>query len=116
MGVAAIVVSNHGARQLDRSVTGLRALPEVLAAVDGRCEVRVDGGVRRGLDVVIACALGARGVLVGRPLLWGIAGAGQTGAARVLSILREELERSMALLGAPTLADLDPSMVLLPAV
>ena len=113
-GVAGLVVSNHGGRQLDRSVTGLRAVPEVLAAVDGRCEVWVDGGVRRGLDVAIACALGARGVLLGRPLLWGIAGAGEAGAARVLSILREELDRAMALLGAPRVADLAPSMVLLP--
>lgn len=98
-GVAGLVVSNHGGRQLDRSVTGLRALPEVLAAVDGRCQVWVDGGVRRGLDVAIACALGARGVLLGRPHLWGIAGAGEAGAARVLSIVREELDRAMALLG-----------------
>jgi len=113
-GVAGIVVSNHGGRQLDRSVTGLRALPDVLAAVDGRCEVWVDGGVRRGLDVAIACALGARGVLLGRPLLWGIAGAGEAGATRVLSILRQELERALALLGAPSLAGLDPSMVVLP--
>jgi isopentenyl diphosphate isomerase/L-lactate dehydrogenase-like FMN-dependent dehydrogenase len=76
--------------------------------------VWVDGGVRSGLDAAIACALGARGVLVGRPLLWGIAGAGEAGAARALWILRQELERAMALLGAPTLAALDPSMVLQP--
>lgn len=112
-GAAGIVVSNHGGRQLDRSLTSLEALPAVLAAVDGRCEVWVDGGVRGGLDVAIACALGARGVLLGRPLLWGIAGAGEAGAARVLVILRDELERAMALLGAPAVADLDRSMVVL---
>ncbi len=110
-GAAGIVVSNHGARQLDRTVTPLAALPEVVAAVAGRSEVWVDGGVRRGLDVAIACALGARGVLVGRPFLWGIAAAGEAGAARVLAILRDELERAMALLGAPSVADLVPAMV-----
>ena len=113
-GVAGLVVSNHGARQLDRTPTGLAALPAVLGAVDGRLPVWVDGGVRDGLDVAIACALGARGVLVGRPLLWGLAGAGQAGAARVLAILRDELERAMALLGAPTISSLVPSMVILP--
>ena len=116
MGVAGIIVSNHGARQLDRTVTPLAALPEVVAAVGGRAEVWVDGGIRRGLDMAIACAIGARGVLVGRPLLWGIAAAGEAGAGRVLAILRDELVRAMALLGAPTVADLLPAMVRLPPV
>ena len=114
-GAAGIVVGDHGARQLDRTVTPLAALPEGRGPrwpVGG--EVWIDGGVRRGLDIAIACALGARGVLVGRPFLWGIAAAGEAGAARVLAILRDELERAMALLGAPTVADLGPEMVVLP--
>jgi 4-hydroxymandelate oxidase len=101
-GVDAIVVSNHGARQLDRTVTPVAALEEVVAAVDGRTEVWVDGGVRRGLDVAVALALGARGVLVGRPVFWALAAGGQAGVERALAVLREELEIAMALLGAPT--------------
>jgi len=101
-GVAAIVVSNHGARQLDRTVTPLAALEEVVAAVGDRTEVWVDGGVRRGLDVAVALALGARGVLVGRPVFWALAAGGQAGVERALAILREELEIAMALLGTPT--------------
>jgi len=101
-GVDAIIVSNHGARQLDRTVTPLDALEEVVAAVDGRTEVWVDGGVRRGLDVAVALALGARAVLVGRPVFWGLAAAGQAGVERALGILREELEIAMALLGTST--------------
>lgn len=99
-GVDAIVVSNHGARQLDRVPTGLDVLEEVVAAVDGRLEVWVDGGVRRGLDIAIAVALGARGVLVGRPVLWALAAGGEAGVARALAILREEFELALTLLGA----------------
>jgi 4-hydroxymandelate oxidase len=100
-GAAAVVVSNHGARQLDRTVAPVDALEEIVAAVDGRAEVWVDGGVRRGLDIAIALALGARGVLLGRPVFSALAAAGQTGVERVFAILREELEIAMALLGAP---------------
>ena len=110
-GVDAIVVSNHGARQLDRVAATADVLAEVIAAVDGRCEVLVDGGIRRGLDVAVALALGASGVLVGRPLLWALAVHGADGVANALAILREEFEIAMALLGAPTVADLTPGHV-----
>ncbi|HEX2754434.1 MAG TPA: alpha-hydroxy acid oxidase [Candidatus Limnocylindrales bacterium] len=105
-GVAGIIVSNHGARQLDRTVATADALEEVVAAVGGRAEVWVDGGIRRGLDVVTAVALGARGVLVGRPILWALAAGGQAGVERALAILRTETILAMTLLGAPTPADL----------
>jgi 4-hydroxymandelate oxidase len=105
-GVDGVIVSNHGARQLDRSVAPADVLEEVVGAIAGRAEVWVDGGVRRGLDVVTALALGARGVLVGRPILWALAAAGQAGVERALAILRAETTIAMALLGAPTPADL----------
>jgi isopentenyl diphosphate isomerase/L-lactate dehydrogenase-like FMN-dependent dehydrogenase len=105
-GVAAIVVSNHGARQLDRVPATADVLEEVVAAVDGRAEVWVDGGIRRGLDVAVALALGARGVLLGRPVLYALAADGAAGVTRALELLREELEIALALLGAPTVADL----------
>jgi isopentenyl diphosphate isomerase/L-lactate dehydrogenase-like FMN-dependent dehydrogenase len=107
-GVDGIVVSNHGARQLDRVPAPIDVLEEIVAAVDGRTEVWVDGGVRRGLDIAIALALGARGVLVGRPLFWALAAGGQAGVERALAILREDFEIALALLGAPTPADLGP--------
>jgi isopentenyl diphosphate isomerase/L-lactate dehydrogenase-like FMN-dependent dehydrogenase len=105
-GVAAIVVSNHGARQLDRIGAPLDVLEDVVAAVDGRTEVWVDGGVRRGLDLAIARALGAQGVLVGRPIFWALAAGGQAGVERALAILREEFEIALALLGTPTPDDI----------
>ncbi len=105
-GADAIVVSNHGARQLDRVPATVDVLEEVVDAVRGRTEIWVDGGVRRGLDVAIALALGARGVLLGRPALWALAVGGQAGVERALAILREELEIALALLGTPTPADL----------
>jgi isopentenyl diphosphate isomerase/L-lactate dehydrogenase-like FMN-dependent dehydrogenase len=101
-GVDGIVVSNHGARQLDRVQAGVDALPAVVAEVAGRCEVWVDGGVRRGLDIAVALALGARGVLVGRPMLWALAAGGQAGVEHALRLLREEFEVTLALLGTPT--------------
>ncbi|HEU4536030.1 MAG TPA: alpha-hydroxy acid oxidase [Polyangiaceae bacterium] len=110
-GVAGVVVSNHGGRQLDGAVATAEALPEVVEAVDGRCEVYVDGGVRRGVDVLRALALGARGVLVGRPVLWGLAAAGEAGVRRVLELLRGELELALALAGAPHAARVDPTIV-----
>ncbi|MEA2609668.1 MAG: 4-hydroxymandelate oxidase [Chloroflexota bacterium] len=110
-GADAIVVSNHGARQLDRAVAPVDVLEEVVAAVDGRAEVWVDGGVRRGLDIAIALALGARGVLVGRPILWALAAGGQAGVERALAILREEFEIALSLLGTPTPADIMRSHV-----
>lgn len=99
-GVDGIVVSNHGARQLDRLLAPADALAEVVDAVAGRVEVWVDGGVRRGIDVALALGLGARGVLVGRPIVYALAAGGEAGVARALAILREELEIALALLGA----------------
>jgi isopentenyl diphosphate isomerase/L-lactate dehydrogenase-like FMN-dependent dehydrogenase len=104
-GAAGVVVSNHGGRQLDGVAASIDILPEVVEAVGGRLEVLVDGGVRRGTDVLTALALGARAVLVGRPTLWGLTVAGEAGALRVLELLREELELALALLGTPTPAD-----------
>lgn len=101
--VAAIVVSNHGARQLDRSPATVDVLEEVVDAVEGRIPVWVDGGIRRGLDVLIARALGAEGVLLGRPLLWALAAGGQAGVERAFAILREELGIALPILGAASL-------------
>lgn len=105
-GAAGIVVSNHGGRQLDRALATGDALPEVVDAVDGRATVLVDGGIRRGIDIAIALALGADAVLVGRPALWGLAAAGAEGAGQVLGLLREELELALALCGCASPADL----------
>jgi isopentenyl diphosphate isomerase/L-lactate dehydrogenase-like FMN-dependent dehydrogenase len=101
-GCAAVIVSNHGGRQLDRAVASLDALPEVVEAVGDRVAVLMDGGIRRGADVAIALALGARAVCVGRPVIWGLAAAGEEGARHVLELLRAELELTLALLGSPT--------------
>ena len=101
-GAAGIVVSNHGGRQLDCVGASLDALPEVVEAVEDRVEVFMDGGVRRGTDVLVALALGARAVLVGRPPLWGLAVGGEQGARAVLEILRDEVELGLCLLGCPT--------------
>src|SRR5436305_10879662 len=106
-----IIVSNHGGRQLDTALASIEALPEIVDAVSGRCEVYMDGGIRRGTDVLKALALGARAVLVGRPILWGLAANGAEGVHNVLEILRRELELSMALAGRPTLNSIDRSLV-----
>ncbi len=113
-GAAAIVVSNHGGRQLDSAVATADALGEVVDAVAGRAEVYVDGGIRRGVDVVKALALGARAVLVGRPIAWGLCAGGAAGVGEVLDGFREELERGLALCGAPTLAGLTPDLLARP--
>jgi len=105
-GAAGVIVSNHGGRQLDRALASGDALPEVVDAVGGRVPVLVDGGIRRGVDVAIALALGADAVLVGRPVLWGLAAAGSGGARRVLELLREELELTLALCGCASPAEL----------
>ena len=110
-GVDAIVVSNHGARQLDRVQAPIDVLEEIVAAIDGRIEVWVDGGVRRGLDIAIARALGARGVLLGRPILWALAAGGQAGVTRALAIMRDEFRIALALLGTPTADDIGPAHV-----
>jgi isopentenyl diphosphate isomerase/L-lactate dehydrogenase-like FMN-dependent dehydrogenase len=105
-GAAGVVVSNHGGRQLDRCLATADALPGVVDAVEGRGAVLVDGGVRRGVDIAIALALGADAVLVGRPTLWGLAAGGEAGARRVLELLREELELTLALCGCSSPAEL----------
>jgi isopentenyl diphosphate isomerase/L-lactate dehydrogenase-like FMN-dependent dehydrogenase len=110
-GVAGIVVSNHGGRQLDGVAATIEALPEVVDAVAGRVEVLVDGGIRRGTDVAKALALGARAVLAGRALLWGLAVGGTDGARNVLELLRAELLLAQQLLGCPTPAEIGPAHV-----
>jgi 4-hydroxymandelate oxidase len=110
-GCAAVVVSNHGGRQLDRAVASLDALPEVVEAVGGRTEILLDGGIRRGTDVAIALALGARAVLVGRPVIWGLAAGGAEGVQHVLELLRNELMQALALLGCPSPDDVGPAHV-----
>lgn len=103
-GVDGLIVSTHGGRQLDGAIAAPDALPEVADAVGDELEVFVDGGIRRGTDVLKALALGARAVFIGRPVLWGLAAAGAAGAERVLSTLRDEMEDAMALTGRPTVA------------
>jgi 4-hydroxymandelate oxidase len=110
-GASALDVSNHGGRQLDGAVAGADALPEVVRAVADRVEVYVDGGIRRGTDVLKALALGARAVLVGRPLVWGLATAGEAGAQGVLELLGSELAQAMALAGASGVDDVTPDLV-----
>jgi isopentenyl diphosphate isomerase/L-lactate dehydrogenase-like FMN-dependent dehydrogenase len=104
-GAQAVIVSNHGGRQLDGVPASLDMLPEVVDAVGDQVEVLMDGGVRRGTDVLTALALGARAVLVGRPILWGLACGGEEGVRRVLDLLRQEVELGLTLLGAPTPQD-----------
>ncbi|MBO0756090.1 MAG: alpha-hydroxy-acid oxidizing protein [Bradyrhizobiaceae bacterium] len=110
-GAKAIVVSNHGGRHLDTTVTTAHALPEIIAAVGSTAEVYVDGGIRRGTDILKALALGARAVLIGRPILWGLAIDGAEGVRAVLDHLRSELVRSMALCGAASLDALTSDLV-----
>jgi 4-hydroxymandelate oxidase len=102
-GAAAIIVSTHGGRQLDRTISSPAALGAVVEAVAGRCEVWVDGGIRRGIDVLTAIALGASGVLVGRPFYWALACGGRAGVERAIDILRSELAVALPLLGAASL-------------
>ncbi len=110
-GAAAMVVSNHGGRQLDGVPATLDALPEVVEAVAGRAEVYLDGGIRRGTDVAKALGLGARAVFVGRPALWGLAAGGEAGARHVLELFQEEITLTLLLLGCPTPEDVGPAHV-----
>lgn len=110
-GAAGIVVSNHGGRQLDTAIPAIQALPEVVDAVAGRAEVFVDGGVRRGTDVLKAVALGARAALIGRPVVWGLAVNGEEGVLDVLRLLEAELDLAMALAGAPELSRVTRDLV-----
>jgi isopentenyl diphosphate isomerase/L-lactate dehydrogenase-like FMN-dependent dehydrogenase len=113
-GAAAISVSNHGGRQLDGVPASLRALPEVVEAVKGRIEILMDGGIRRGTDIAKAIAMGARAVLCGRAYAYGLAAAGEAGVDRAIEILRVDLERTLRLLGCPSVAALDRSYVNVP--
>jgi isopentenyl diphosphate isomerase/L-lactate dehydrogenase-like FMN-dependent dehydrogenase len=114
LGADAVIVSNHGGRQLDSTVSTIEALPDVVAAAHGRAQVFLDGGVRRGTDVVKALALGATACLVGRPYLYGMAIGGEAGIERVLKIFRNETKNVMGLLGCPTVEDVNRSCVTLP--
>ncbi|MBD6616580.1 alpha-hydroxy-acid oxidizing protein [Komarekiella sp. 'clone 1'] len=110
-GARAIIVSNHGGRQLDGAIASLDVLAEIVAAADGKAEVLLDGGIRRGTDILKALALGAKAVLIGRPVLWGLAVAGQVGVSHVISLLQDELNVAMALSGCAKLQDIDSSLL-----
>jgi 4-hydroxymandelate oxidase len=111
-GANAVIVSNHGGRQLDGAIASIEALSEVVAAVSEQAEVLVDGGIRRGTDVLKALALGAKAVLLGRPVLWGLAVGGEAGVRHVLQLLRDEFDIAMALSGCACVDDIDSSLVL----
>lgn len=110
-GAAGVIVSNHGGRQLDTSIATISALPDVVSAAGDRVEVYLDGGIRRGTDVIKAVALGARAVMLGRPILWGLAIGGEHGARRVLEILRDELDLAMALCGCRDIDEVTRDLV-----
>ncbi len=110
-GARAVIVSNHGGRQLDGVIASIDALSEVVTAVGDRADVLVDGGVRRGTDILKALALGAKAVLLGRPVLWGLAVGGEVGVEHLIELLRDELDLAMALSGCTKLQDIDPSLV-----
>ena len=111
---AAIIVSNHGGRQLDSSPATLRVLPEIVAAVNGQTEVLMDGGIRRGSDIVKALCLGARAVMLGRSYAYGLAAAGKPGVTRALEILRADIERTLRLIGCPSVSALNSSYLNIP--
>jgi 4-hydroxymandelate oxidase len=110
VGAKAIIVSNHGGRQLDGAIASIQALEEVVQAVNGAADVLLDGGIRRGTDILKAIALGAKAVLVGRPVLWGLTLGGAVGVQQVLELLRDELSLAMALSGCAQLSDIDASL------
>jgi 4-hydroxymandelate oxidase len=111
MGVSAVIVSNHGGRHLDNTLATIEVVAEAVAAAQGKLEILLDGGIRRGADVVKALALGAKAVFIGRPLFWGLAVDGEQGVVRVLDILREEMEITMAKCGRPTIASIDHTVM-----
>jgi 4-hydroxymandelate oxidase len=110
-GAAGVIVSNHGARQLDTVPATIEALPEIVEAVDDKIEVLVDGGIRRGTDIVKAIALGAKAVGVGRPIIWGLAVDGEQGATRILSILRKDFELAMRLCGCTAVEEIKNALI-----
>jgi 4-hydroxymandelate oxidase len=111
VGADAVIVSNHGGRHLDNTLATVEVLSEAVAAAKGKLEILLDGGIRRGADVVKAIAMGARAVFIGRPLFWGLAVDGEQGVVRVLNILREEMEITMAKCGRPTVASIDSTVI-----
>jgi isopentenyl diphosphate isomerase/L-lactate dehydrogenase-like FMN-dependent dehydrogenase len=111
LGCDGVVVSNHGGRQLEAAPATMDVLPEIVAAVGDRVEILLDGGVRRGGDVLKALALGAKAVLIGRPYVWGLALGGEDGVSHMLETLRAELKRTMQLMGCASVHDLDPTWV-----
>lgn len=113
-GVDGLIVSNHGGRQLDDAISGISALSPIVKAVDGKIPVMVDGGFRRGSDIVKALALGAKLCLIGRPHLWGVSVAGEAGVSHVIDIFRQEMTRTMGLLGANSIAEIKPDMIIAP--
>jgi len=110
-GADGVIVSNHGGRQLDCVSSGIEKLPEVVRAVGGQTEVFMDGGIRNGIDVVKAVALGARGVLIGRPWVWAAAGAGEQGLVNLLNVFQQEIRVALALMGVNRLGELTPEML-----
>jgi 4-hydroxymandelate oxidase len=112
-GARGIVVSNHGGRHLDTTLTPIEVLPDIASVVGDAAEVFLDGGIRRGTDIVKALALGARAVMIGRPVFWGLAVAGEHGVRSVFDILREELLGTLEMCGVPNLAAVDRSIVVL---
>jgi L-lactate dehydrogenase (cytochrome)/(S)-mandelate dehydrogenase len=113
-GADGVVVSNHGGRQLDGALGALDALPEVVSAVGNRAQVLLDGGIRRGTDVIKALALGASAVLIGRPAMYGLAVHGEQGVSAILDILRTEIGRNLTLMGCPDVRDLTRDHLVLP--
>ena len=114
IGAQGVVVSNHGGRQLDRALATIDALPPIVSRIGDRAEVYLDGGVRRGTDVITALCLGARGVFIGRPFLYGLICEGEKGVRSVLEIFREEIRRNLVLMGCPSVADLGPDWLVRP--
>jgi L-lactate dehydrogenase (cytochrome) len=114
-GADAVVVSNHGGRQLDGAPSSISVLQEIVAAVDGRCEVLFDGGVRSGQDIAKALALGARGALIGRSFLYALAAAGEAGVTQAIEIMRNELRVTLALTGTTTIGAAGPHILRMPA-
>jgi isopentenyl diphosphate isomerase/L-lactate dehydrogenase-like FMN-dependent dehydrogenase len=110
-GASGVIVSNHGARQLDTTTATISVLPEMADAVGGKVEVYVDGGIRRGTDVLKAIACGAHAVFIGRPVLWGLACGAEAGVSYVLEMLRQEFDLAMALSGCPTLSSITRDLI-----
>jgi 4-hydroxymandelate oxidase len=110
-GVSGIIVSNHGGRQLDTAVTPIEALPSIAKAINKKMDIYIDSGIRRGVDILKALALGASAVLVGRPILWGLANDGASGVYNIISLLQEELKLTMALCGAKNISEISPALI-----